>query len=61
MDTLNAPILATAPVSGLLGTDNDSVVTQTEQLRLAKGMLLTGTPGFLGRFTGLPDLIITVE
>ena len=61
MDTVSAPILATAPVSKLLGVDNSPVVTQAEQLRLAKGMLLMGAPGFLGRFTGLPDLMITVE
>lgn len=61
MDTVSAPILATAPVSELLGADNSPVVTRAEQVRLAKGMLLMGTPGFLGRFTGLPDLMITGE
>jgi len=61
MDTVSAPILATAPVSELLGADNSPVVTQAEQVRLAKGMLLMGAPGFLGRFTGLPDLMITGE
>lgn len=58
---VSAPILATAPVSELLGTDNGPVVTQPEQVRLAKGMLLMGAPGFLGRFAGLPDLMVTGE
>ena len=60
-DTVGAPVLATAPVSELLGADNSPVVTQAEQVRLAKGMLLMGAPGFLGRFAGLPDLTVTVE
>jgi anti-sigma factor RsiW len=61
MDTVSAPILATAPVSELLGGDNGPVVTRAEQVRLAKGMLLMGAPGFLGRFTGLPDLTTSGE
>ena len=61
MDAVSAPILATAPVSELLGADNSPMVTRAEQVRLAKGMLLMGAPGFLGRFTGLPDLMITGE
>ncbi len=56
-----APILATAPVSRLLGSGNSPVVTPAEQVRLAKGMLLMGAPGFLGRFAGLPDVMDTGE
>jgi len=61
MSAADVPILATAPGSELLGTDNKPLVTQAEQVRLAKGMLLMGSPGFLGRFTGLPDLMVMPE
>ncbi|MEW5994349.1 MAG: zf-HC2 domain-containing protein [Candidatus Zixiibacteriota bacterium] len=56
-----APIMATAPVSELIGPDRMPLVTENEQIRLAKGMLLMGSPGFLGRFTGLPDLTKSFE
>ena len=55
------PILATAPVSELLAADHGPVVTHQEQMRLARGMLLMGPPGFLGRFYGLPDLMMATE
>ncbi len=57
-DLADAPVLATAPVSELL-SPSSPVVTQAEQIRLAKGMLLLGSPGFLGRFAGLQDLTIS--
>jgi len=61
MTTSDVPILATAPVSELLGVDNSPMVTRSEQIQLAKGMLLMGAPGFLGRFAGIPDLMVTAE
>lgn len=57
LNVAEAPILATAPVSELLGDDKVPIVTRAEQVRLAKGLLLMGNPGFLGRFAGLPDLM----
>ena len=33
------------------GTDNTYVITHAERLNLAKGMLLTGSPGLLGKFS----------
>lgn len=61
MNMAEVPILATAPVSELLGGDGSPVITRAEQVQLAKGMLLMGSPGFLGRFAGLPDLTNTLE
>ena len=61
LNVVEAPILATAPVSELLADDQVPVVTRAEQVRLAKGTLLMGNPGFLGRFVGLSDLMPTSE
>ncbi len=51
-----APILVTAPVSELIEAGRTPLVTPHDQERLAKGMLLMGSPGFLGRFAGLPNV-----
>jgi anti-sigma factor RsiW len=62
--TLNrskTPILATAAVSEFLDADSIPVVTYAEQVRLAKGTLLMGNPGFLGRFEGLSELMEGTE
>ena len=56
-----APLLATAAVSELLDANGLPLVTRAEQMRLAKGSLLMGSPGFLGRFEGLSDLIEEIE
>jgi anti-sigma factor RsiW len=56
LNAAGTPILATASVSELLGADGDSIVTRDDQILLAKGMLLVGSPTFLGRFAGLADL-----
>jgi len=61
LNVSKTPLLATAPVSELLGDENVPVVTLAEQVLLAKGTLLLGPPGFLGRFIGLPDLMATSE
>jgi len=61
LNVSETPLLATAPVSELLGDENVPVVTLAEQVLLAKGTLLLGPPGFLGRFIGLPDLMATSE
>lgn len=57
LDVTEAPILATAPVSELLWKGESKVITQAEQMRFARGILLMGNPSFLGRFAGLSDMV----
>ncbi len=45
-----APIYSVAPIQDMVGSDNTVIVTRAERLNQAKGMLLMGSPGFLGRF-----------
>jgi anti-sigma factor RsiW len=61
LNTSEAPVLATAAVSELLDAHGLPLVTRAEQMRLAKGTFLMGSPSFLGRFEGLPDLIEEIE
>lgn len=50
-----APVLATADVRHLLGDDGAAVFTQADQARIARGMMLLGSPGLLGRFAAFPE------
>jgi len=44
------PVYVTTPLEQVVGSDNTVIVTQDENVRLARGMLLLGAPGSLGRF-----------
>ncbi|HWR83609.1 MAG TPA: zf-HC2 domain-containing protein [Candidatus Deferrimicrobium sp.] len=59
-DSAESPVLATAPVSQLIGPDRRPIITPTEQMRLARGMTMMGAPSFIGKFAGLKDLTDTV-
>ena len=50
------PVFVSAPLEQVVGTDNTIIVTRDEQVRLARGMLLMGAPGTLGRFLSPFDL-----
>ena len=50
------PIFVSAPLEQVVGTDNTIIVTRDEQVRLARGMLLMGAPGTLGRFLSPFDI-----
>lgn len=51
-----SPIFAIVPLEALLGADNSIIVTRVELLNQAKGMILIGSPGLLGRFSALFDI-----
>lgn len=44
------PVYVSTPLEQVVGSDNTIIVTQDENTRLARGMLLLGAPGSLGRF-----------
>ncbi len=45
-----APLFSVAPIEDMVDSDNAIIVTKAERVNQAKGMLLMGSPGFLGRF-----------
>jgi hypothetical protein len=51
-----APVLAAAPLSRILGPSPNPLITNQEQVRLAAGLMIMGPPGFLGRIERFPDL-----
>lgn len=52
-----APVIATANVRESVG--NNPVFTREERTRITQGMMLIGGPGFLGRFSALPEILKT--
>jgi predicted anti-sigma-YlaC factor YlaD len=44
------PVFVSAPLEEIVGADNTIIVSRDENDRLARGMLLMGAPGTLGRF-----------
>ncbi len=54
--TEHAPVLATADLRDVVGPHDLPVYSHKDRVRLARGMMLIGSPGFLGRFAGLPDM-----
>lgn len=50
-----APVLATADVRQLVGDGASGVFTQADQMRIARGMMMLGSPGLLGRFSAFPE------
>jgi len=55
------PVYVAAPIEQVTATDNEIIVTQDENDRLARGMLLLGAPGSLGRFISPLAVISTAE
>ncbi len=55
------PVLATSGIRDIIGPAHASVFTSGEEAQLARGLALVGTPGILGRFTGLPELILGID
>ncbi len=53
----SSPVFATADLRELLGPRDSGIFTRNDQLQLARGMLLIGSPGVLGRFSGMQELI----
>ncbi len=58
--TSSAPILATADIRNLVGPETEPIFTEADNLRLAHGIMLIGSPGPLGRFGIFPDIIRTI-
>ena len=54
---LASPVFATADLRELLEPHDVGIFTKNDQLQLARGTLLIGSPGVLGRFAGMPELI----
>ncbi|UCG62582.1 MAG: hypothetical protein JSV52_04660 [Candidatus Zixiibacteriota bacterium] len=44
------PVLYAASLDEVIGSDNTVILTREENARIARGMLLMGAPGILGRF-----------
>ncbi len=57
----NAPLLATTDLRDLLQVKDHPIYTAQDQINLARGALLLGMPGSLGRFAGLSDLFLTID
>jgi hypothetical protein len=59
---VGGPILFSSSVSRQLNADQ-TIITEDERQRLAKGMLIMGPPGLLGHFSGMTQLhlVITPE
>lgn len=57
--TAAAPVLATTDIRGLIGPESSRIFTREDQLRLARGALLIGSPSFVARFAGIPDMMET--
>ncbi len=50
-----SPILVTAPLRHMLHESASELYTPKDELRLARGMLLIGLPGFAGKLSGLAE------
>jgi len=50
-----SPILVTAPLRLMMDDPISDFYTPSDELRLARGMLLIGLPGFAGKLAGLTD------
>ena len=57
----NSPLLATADLRDVLEIEHYPIYTAQDQINLARGALLLGMPGSLGRFASLPDLFLTID
>lgn len=55
-----SPVLATADVRQMVGERGGQIFTQADQMRIAHGMLLIGSPGMLGRFAVFPEFDRTI-
>lgn len=53
----DSPVLITASLSELVGSDHTAIVTKEEESRLVKGIFAIAGPGPVGRYTGMADLL----
>lgn len=53
----DSPVLITASLSELVGSDQTAIVTKEEESRLVKGIFAIAGPGPIGRYTGMADLL----
>ncbi|MEW6049473.1 MAG: zf-HC2 domain-containing protein [Candidatus Zixiibacteriota bacterium] len=51
------PLLVTAPLRGLLASDQSTIMSVHERRLVARASLVLGAPGPLGRFATLPELL----
>jgi anti-sigma factor RsiW len=56
----NPRLFVAAPLQDVIYGQSSQYVTRREQIRLTKGMWLLGPPGFLGRFSMLPDMTAAI-
>lgn len=52
-----SPILMTATLSDVMASDNRAIVTREEENQMVRGMLALSTPGPVGRYGGLTELL----
>lgn len=50
-----SPVLVTAPLRYMIDDQASELYTPRDELRMARGMLLIGLPGFAGKLTGLAE------
>ncbi len=50
LEVSRPPVLYAASLDEVIGSDNTVILTREENARIARGMLLMGAPGILGRF-----------
>lgn len=53
----DSPVLITASLSDLVGSDDTAIVTKEEESRLVQGIFAIAGPGPVGRYTGMADLL----
>jgi len=58
--TDRAPVLATPGIRNTV-RDEIPVFTVKDRERLARGRMLIGSPGLLGRFAGLPEIMLSID
>jgi anti-sigma factor RsiW len=56
-DASEEPVLLTAELARDLYADREVVMTESERTSTTLGMFLLGSPGHVGRFSGLPELM----
>ena len=59
-ETAEAPVLATAGLQDRVGPAGLEIFADDDRVRMARGILLMGSPGPLGRFSIFPEIITTL-
>lgn len=52
-----SPVLMTASLSNVVASDNRAIVTREEENQMVRGMMALSTPGPVGRYGGLTELL----